>query len=406
MAQNNRFIKVDGAFTRPEAQMGAKPNPFLTGDYTSVTDPVDAFNMLTLDLLKKAQSGDTMPELQQQERALQRTAIDQSNQVTPPELRTLSASQQDSIRSNNMSALQPDIDQNAYQIAKAEQDMNSFLTHYNEASKFGQDYVDKMVAPSSVIQSAKMAVESNPALLSTMLSNLPNEKSRQALMTVLDYSKLKPKEDTVDKNRLLSISEAKDLGLPYGTTVAQAIAANKVPGAVGGGALGDKFTEQNVADFQTSSSAYQNILSVLPPGKTPETLTEQDIEKMSNNDLDTVGKALARIQAPDIARLGTDPGSALDATSWPGKIGQYVSARLSGVKYPASEVLSAIKTAANLNSGRGQTLGVGGGSQINSSFAASTPSSLIPQAHAAGQPTQMQLPNGMVVRLQADGTYK
>lgn len=379
-----RFIKIDGQFVRPgsapasatgsvpgmgttdpNAMGGAAPmqpsinslpgNPFETGDFSQVNDAPTAFNVLLFDLLKRAQGVDTTGLLQRK-RALQRAAIGESDNSNVSDIKTLSPGQQDSIRSGNANALQPEIDQNAADIARSDEAMKNFETIYGQAQGFGKDFAENMVAPDSVIEHYKKAIEANPDNLQVILSGV-NDKTRNKIIQSLDYSKL-GKKTGEDPNRTLTISEAKDLGVAYGTTVGQAMKMGVVPG--GGNGVSPDVQKQDELDKQTIKSNYQQIQSIASSiGKTPETLTEQDIAGLSNTDYDTISGALARMQKFDISRTGGDAGSALGATSFSGKANQYLTAGIGGQKFLPSEVLSGVKTAVNIAKGRNIT---GGGS--------------------------------------------
>jgi hypothetical protein len=236
MPTNNRFLKVSGGFEREQtiprqltpseiqqyyASEGNKANPLSPLDFISQQtripaspqgdgspllpgetqttqapavsqNPYDNFNLLLLDALKKAQGVDTS-ELLKRRRELQRASIGRASEITPEGLRTLSPEQQELIRSGKVSALRPDIDENAFQLERANQQIANFERVFSEASKLGEEFKKNMVAPDSVIQSYKKAIEANPDNLSTLLSGL-NDKNRQAVIGALDYTQLKKKE--------------------------------------------------------------------------------------------------------------------------------------------------------------------------------------------------------------------
>lgn len=180
--KGSRFIPTE---TSP--QIGdTSPQIFPQGE-TQQTDPLDSFNGLLLDFLKRAQGVDTT-ELLKRRRALQRAAIGRSSEITQEELRTLSPSQQESIRQGNVSALRPDIDEVSYQIAKAEQATQNFETVYQQAIQFGDQFAKTIVAPPEVVNSYVNLIEANPKNFSTILSGV-NDRTRQEVIKNLDYSK-------------------------------------------------------------------------------------------------------------------------------------------------------------------------------------------------------------------------
>lgn len=126
-------------------------------------------------------------------------------------------------------------------------------------------------------------------------------------------------------HELLTISEAKDLGLPYGTTRDEAIKANRVPGAVSlntdpvtGQPINPEVVKGNAADYQTINSAtvrINGILSQLGEGKNLDNITKEDVDSLSTADIEALAKQAARIQNPDIARAGGNPQASLAQTS-------------------------------------------------------------------------------------------
>jgi len=205
----------------PNQQGSSNPNPLLPGGSptdspTTPTSPMDGFNILLGEALKKMQ-GVNADELYKRKRALERTVIGKSSEVTPEELRTFSPEQQASIRGGNINALKPDIDENAYQIQKAESSTKNFLEVFDRLSAISADYKDKMVAPDSVIENVKQMIELDYDKGLDYLKQF-NQKTQEAVLGSLDFSKLSKKTD----DELLTPNEAATLGVPYGTTRSQA----------------------------------------------------------------------------------------------------------------------------------------------------------------------------------------
>ncbi len=163
------------------------------------TDPMDNFNGLLGGLLKNAQGLSTADFLARK-RALERATLGKTSEITPEDMRTLTPAQQDAIRSGKASALQPEIDANAYEMEKAQQSIDNFFKVHEEAQKMGQEFADKMVAPDSVLQNAKKVIENDPSQLSTILAGF-NDKSKEKLLGILDYTAMKPKS-SVTQNQL------------------------------------------------------------------------------------------------------------------------------------------------------------------------------------------------------------
>ena len=195
------------------------------------TEEADIFNLLTRDALLKFQGVNTA-DLEKKKRALQLTALDRQSEITPEDLRTFSPEQQAAIRSGNIKALQPEFDDVAYQLNKAQQATANFEAVYEKVMNISQDYAQKMVAPDSVIENYKKLIEADPSNINTYLAKV-NDKTRDAILQSLDYSKLKAADD--DSSKLLSPTEAAALNVPYGTTRGEAAKLGVIPkvGATG-----------------------------------------------------------------------------------------------------------------------------------------------------------------------------
>ena len=179
----------------PSTVQGAGGNPMLPGGGAQPqpqTSPMDSFNKLSLGLLNSAK-GLTTADLLKKRRLLQRASIDRSSAITPEDERVLSPNQQSAIRSGRTAALSSEIDQNAYELEKAEQSVDNFFKVFDSAQKISKEFADKMQAPESVIKNAQMIIQADPAKLSTVLASF-NDKSKQAILQSLDYSKLAPKK--------------------------------------------------------------------------------------------------------------------------------------------------------------------------------------------------------------------
>jgi hypothetical protein len=155
-------------------------------------NPADTFNLLIGNALSKFQGVNTA-DLEKKKRALQLAASDRISDITPEELRTFSPAQQAAIRSGDVSSLQPEFDEVAYQLNKAQQAAANFENVYEKIVNISGEYAEKMVAPDSVIQNYKQLIEANPDDINTYLAKV-NDKTRDAILNVLDYEKMKPKE--------------------------------------------------------------------------------------------------------------------------------------------------------------------------------------------------------------------
>jgi hypothetical protein len=108
---------------------------------------------------------------------------------------------------------------------------------------------------------------------------------------------------------------------------------------------------QNAADAQTLNSNYQQILGILKGSgitKPIQSLTAADLSKLSNSDQASISKALARVQNPDVARLGgsyTDPFAPVGAIQ---NIGDWFRQTFTGSLYDPSKVLQGVQAATAL----------------------------------------------------------
>jgi len=263
---DNRFVKVDGSFERPAyggssvvdyLSSTGKPSDFssrrvlandlgitdysgseeqnlrllgsLRGDSPTFTpspdsgssadlpgapaapaasgDPMDNFNLLLTGMLKGAQGVNTADYLKKK-RELERASLGETSNMTDEDLRTLSPSQQAAIRSGKTSALRPEIDANAYELEKAQQNIDNFFRVHSEAQKLGQEFADKMVAPESVILNARKIIETNPDSLSTVLAGF-NDKSKQKILEGIDYGKMKSTDSTDPKTSIVDVNGRK-----------------------------------------------------------------------------------------------------------------------------------------------------------------------------------------------------
>ena len=230
-ADNVKYARERYGFTPAGEKTGiSNTNPALpnTGSLTppEVPEPeneADIFNLMTRDALMKFQGVNTA-DLEKKKRALQFAALDKSSELTPVDLRSFSPAQQKAIRDGDIAALQPEFDDVSYQLNKAKQATTNFENTFDKVMQINAEYAEKMSAPEGVIDGYKQIIENDPSQLDKILSK-SNDKTKDALMSVLDFSKLQPKEE----DKILSVSEAKSLGVPYGTTQAAATKLNITP---------------------------------------------------------------------------------------------------------------------------------------------------------------------------------
>lgn len=349
---------------------GATPSP-----YQAPTAPStgDMFSKFMLDALKDAQGLNTV-DLLKRKREIQREALVQRAAPVDKELRTLSPSQQGAIRSGAVSALSPEFDENAYQISKAEQQIANFWNVFDRVKEYGDEQEAKAVAPSSVIDSAINVIHAAPERLDSILAGF-NEKSRNAILEKLDYTKLSPKTasapvslsegaalvdpktgEVIYKNpkmvdpkdapgaRVLSQSEASALGVPFGTTEEEAYGID--PSEVTSKREIQKQRDENKT---TAAESYKAITGTLAGyGFSPETLTEEQADKLTDADAIAIGRSIPLVIAPEIKRQGGDPGNAFAPTSVAENIAQSYRAAKGGKQYLPEKIVDVVKNAVSI----------------------------------------------------------
>jgi len=154
---------------------------------TQTNPQADAYNNLMMDLMKKAQGVDTI-ELLKRRRELQRAQLGASSEALPAGT-ALSPSQQQSIISSKQGTYSADLDENAYQLAKAEKAISNFEDIYQKSVEFGEEWEKNAVIPESMIQQYKTIIENDPDRMTTLLASL-NDKSKQAVISALDYGNI------------------------------------------------------------------------------------------------------------------------------------------------------------------------------------------------------------------------
>ena len=132
-------------------------------------DPIDKFNMALMDMLKQAQGVDGQALFEQQ-RALQRASVQRSSSVTPEEMRILSPSQQNAIRSGKMAALEPEIDAVSAKMKAQDQRLSNFERMIDTARAIGGDIMANVKPSKEVIEGYKQIL-----LKGGDLSSIPAE---------------------------------------------------------------------------------------------------------------------------------------------------------------------------------------------------------------------------------------
>ncbi len=193
---------LPGAGTNTQGT-GSVPSPYGSAAPVapaSTANPADNFNLLLNDALKKAQGVNTDELLKRRRELLRRQYNSKATTFSSDESKGLSPAQQDAIRSGETQAFSPEIDENAYELKKAETAINNFQDLFTKAQTFGADFAEKMVAPENVVASAVKLIEADPDRLATVLAAF-NDKTKQEILSNIDYTAIKAAATTKKEPR-------------------------------------------------------------------------------------------------------------------------------------------------------------------------------------------------------------
>ena len=205
---NNTLVKSGGVLVRPDpvlppplnplqgttSQAPGSPLPLLPTAPNTAPNPADTFNSAIIHALTNAQGLNTA-DLLARKRQLERQYSDTVTETTPEQYRTFAPDEQAALRGGEGRKVVQAIDDNAYQLEKAQQSIDNFFRISGEALKLGQEYADKISAPDSVIENAAKLIEANPDATSTILAGF-NEKSREKILGKVDYTSFGKGKDT------------------------------------------------------------------------------------------------------------------------------------------------------------------------------------------------------------------
>jgi hypothetical protein len=163
------------------------------------TNWMDDFNKGILDMLKSSKDMNTADYYKNQ-RELDRASYDRIAGVGESDMGTLSPSQQDSIRSGKVSALQPEIDDNAYELKKAEQKIDNFFKIYDRAREMSADFADKMQPSQEAIDGMVYVIKQDPERFDELFKS-QNEKGQIALVDALQTANVSLAKPTAPAKR-------------------------------------------------------------------------------------------------------------------------------------------------------------------------------------------------------------
>lgn len=190
-------------------------------DATAPVNPYTSFNSALASLLSsaKGQAGGLNEDLQKQRNDLIQARFNTRSDETPTDLRGLSPERQAVLRNQGVSGLET-------QLGGVDAALKSREAATTEARSYLKDFNDQYQEQFKPIEIDGQIVQLNP-----------------------ETGQYEVKFGGTTQDKLLSISEASLLGVPYGTTQSQAAAMGIVPGGSGGGEV-PTIKTINGADYQ------------------------------------------------------------------------------------------------------------------------------------------------------------
>ncbi len=233
------------------------------GQTPPTTNPqADIFNKMLLDIFKQSQ-GVSAIDLLKKRRDLEKQQADLVSSEMPS---GISPSQQSSIIAGRQALTAADISETDYEIARANKAISNFEDLFYKAYQFGQDFAEKMAIPDGMVQNYKKVIEANPEKFETILSTL-NDKSKQAVINSLDYTKMKPKAKTASIAEQLA-AEAAGKTISYDTAGNPILSEKKpvttsdylTPGVIGG-QCGD-YTHKIADNIPTMGNTWESKMAI------------------------------------------------------------------------------------------------------------------------------------------------
>ncbi len=120
---------------------------------------------------------------------------------------------------------------------------------------------------------------------------------------------------------------------------------------------------QDALDAQTVNSSYKALTGIIGD---PSKFTEEEAAKLSDAQVESLGKAIGRMQNPDIARQGGDAGNIFEPNSFTEKIAQQYRSAIKGQKYLPNKIVEAVRAAGQLQTSRGESVYTTGNVPANS----------------------------------------
>ena len=157
-------------------------------------------------------------------------------------------------------------------LQQRQEELDKAKTETANFNSLRQTYIDKALAVGDFATAGKMASATDKETLTTLAGSISNKNDLDAQLKKAQIAKLQMEISGggTNANQLLSISDAKALGVPYGTTVGQAIKMGVTPGQGGTGVLQLASTKNNI-DSVTSLLSDKNLSSSVGPNSLSRT---------------------------------------------------------------------------------------------------------------------------------------
>ena len=178
-------------------------------------------------------------------------------------------------------------------LQKRQEALDKAKTEAANFNSLRQTYIDKALAVGDFATAGKMASATDAKTLTSLAGSISNQNDLDAQLKKAQIAKLQMEINGggTNPNALLSISDAKTLGVPYGTTVGQAIKMGVTPGQ--GGAM-------NPMQLATDKANVDNISSLLNAGGLSSTVGTSFMTRSPSGFWGTVGRVASVVGIPAV----------------------------------------------------------------------------------------------------------
>jgi hypothetical protein len=177
-------------------------------DSTDTSTPYDKFNMSLMDMLKTAQTQSNDLSANKNLAQLQSGQAGAITGDVGSQFSGASPSQINSILSSRAGAYDPAINETAAVIQAKNQKINAFNDLVTQARGLGEDFAKNLVPDEATLQNYRDLIEADPNQMSTILSAAGNDKTRQKILSAVDFSKLKSATQTAKKRNTVVMKDS------------------------------------------------------------------------------------------------------------------------------------------------------------------------------------------------------